>query len=144
MFSNEALHCRAIDIRNRLRLYPAVAIGHANNSGLADRATALTQFLAGVFVLLFAADKGFVNLNVRPHIAIALAAHPCFADTLRRKDVDDLYEDARAIVRKSPVVAIGVAAAVGFALVRLVKSGVEQPPEDEARDATDSTNGAGI
>ena len=47
-----------------------------------------------------------------------------FADTLRTKDVDELFEDARAIVRKSPVVAIGTAAAVGFALVRLVKSGI--------------------
>lgn len=47
-----------------------------------------------------------------------------FADTLRTKDVDELMEDARAIVRKSPVVAIGTAAAVGFALVRLLKSGM--------------------
>lgn len=66
-----------------------------------------------------------------------------FADTLRGKDVDELYDEARALVRKSPAVAIGVAAAVGFALVRLVKSGVERPPEDDV-DATDSTNGAGI
>jgi len=47
-----------------------------------------------------------------------------FADTLRTKDVDELMEDARAIVRKSPVIAIGTAAAVGFALVRLIKSGM--------------------
>ncbi len=44
------------------------------------------------------------------------------------KSVDDLYDDARELVRKSPAVAIGVAAAVGFALVRLVKAGI---PEDE-------------
>lgn len=47
-----------------------------------------------------------------------------FADTLRTKDVDELMDDARAIVRKSPVIAIGTAAAVGFALVRLIKSGM--------------------
>ena len=43
-----------------------------------------------------------------------------FADTLRRKEVDELYDDVRSAVRKSPVVAIGLAAAVGFTLVRLV------------------------
>jgi ElaB/YqjD/DUF883 family membrane-anchored ribosome-binding protein len=46
-----------------------------------------------------------------------------FSDTLRNKDVDELLDDARALVRKSPVIAIGTAAAVGFALVRLLKSG---------------------
>jgi ElaB/YqjD/DUF883 family membrane-anchored ribosome-binding protein len=51
-----------------------------------------------------------------------------YADTLRNKPVDELYDDARNLVRKSPAVAIGVAAAVGFALVRLVKAGM---PEGE-------------
>jgi hypothetical protein len=49
-----------------------------------------------------------------------------FADTLRTKDVDELLDDARAIVRKSPVVAIGTAAAIGFALVRLIKAGLAE------------------
>ena len=48
------------------------------------------------------------------------------ANTLRDKDVDELFDDARNVVRKSPGVAIGVAAAVGFALVRLVKVGLPQ------------------
>jgi ElaB/YqjD/DUF883 family membrane-anchored ribosome-binding protein len=47
------------------------------------------------------------------------------ADTLRRKEVDELYEDLRQTVRKSPGVAIGVAAVVGFTLVRLIKAGFE-------------------
>lgn len=51
-----------------------------------------------------------------------------FSQNIGNKSVDDLYEDARALVRKSPAVAIGVAAAVGFALVRLVKAGM---PEEE-------------
>jgi ElaB/YqjD/DUF883 family membrane-anchored ribosome-binding protein len=46
-----------------------------------------------------------------------------FAGTLRRKEVDELYEDVRTAVRKSPALAIGIAAAVGFTLVRLVKAG---------------------
>ncbi|MFD1787203.1 hypothetical protein ACFSC3_06440 [Sphingomonas floccifaciens] len=48
-----------------------------------------------------------------------------FADTLRDKDIDDLLDDAREFVRKSPGVAIGAAAAVGFVLARLVQSGID-------------------
>lgn len=48
-----------------------------------------------------------------------------FADTLRTKEVDELFEDGRNLVRKSPGVALGVAAVVGFTLVRLIKSGMD-------------------
>ncbi len=47
------------------------------------------------------------------------------ADTLRDKDVDELFDDAREVVRKSPGVAIGAAAIVGFTLVRLIKAGLD-------------------
>jgi ElaB/YqjD/DUF883 family membrane-anchored ribosome-binding protein len=46
-----------------------------------------------------------------------------FADKLEAKEVDDIVEDARQFVRKSPAVAIGAAAAIGFVLARLVRSG---------------------
>lgn len=73
-----------------------------------------------------------------------------FADTLRTKDVDELLDDARAIVRKSPVIAIGTAAAIGFALVRLVKAGLAEgqgdqpgtPPEID-RSPTNTKSGTG-
>jgi hypothetical protein len=61
-----------------------------------------------------------------------------FADTIRRKEVDELYEDVRTAVRKSPVVAIGIAAALGFTLVRLVKAGVSDESDDEAGKGTDA------
>lgn len=48
-----------------------------------------------------------------------------FADQIRAKDVDELLEDARAIVRKSPAVAVGAAAALGFVVARLIQSGLE-------------------
>lgn len=51
-----------------------------------------------------------------------------FADGLRNKDVDELVRDAGAFVRKSPAIAIGAAAAVGFVLARLIKAG--GAPED--------------
>ncbi|MGS1017773.1 hypothetical protein [Allosphingosinicella humi] len=53
------------------------------------------------------------------------------AESLRAKDVDELYEDVRGAVRKSPALAIGAAAAVGFVLVRLVKTGLSGPDEGE-------------
>ncbi|WP_340264141.1 hypothetical protein [Sphingobium mellinum] len=43
------------------------------------------------------------------------------ADTLDSKDVDQLMAEARDFVRKSPAVAIGAAAVVGFVLMRLAK-----------------------
>jgi ElaB/YqjD/DUF883 family membrane-anchored ribosome-binding protein len=46
-----------------------------------------------------------------------------FASKMDAKDVDVLVGEARDFVRKSPAVAIGAAAAIGFALVRLVRSG---------------------
>jgi ElaB/YqjD/DUF883 family membrane-anchored ribosome-binding protein len=46
-----------------------------------------------------------------------------FADKMEAKDVEDIVEDARQFVRKSPAVAIGAAAAIGFVLARLVRSG---------------------
>lgn len=46
-----------------------------------------------------------------------------FASKMDAKQVDDILEDTRQLVRKSPAVAIGAAAAIGFVLARLVRSG---------------------
>ncbi|HEY0086475.1 MAG TPA: hypothetical protein VGB65_11255 [Allosphingosinicella sp.] len=51
-----------------------------------------------------------------------------FADTIRNKEVDDIYQDVSNAVRKSPGVALGVAAVVGFALARVVKAGLSEGP----------------
>ena len=48
-----------------------------------------------------------------------------FSEKLKAKDVDDLVADAREFVKKSPGVAIGAAAAVGFLLARVLRSGVD-------------------
>jgi ElaB/YqjD/DUF883 family membrane-anchored ribosome-binding protein len=47
-----------------------------------------------------------------------------FSTTLRQRDVEELYQDAEDLVRRSPSVALGVAAVVGFTLVRLIKAGI--------------------
>jgi ElaB/YqjD/DUF883 family membrane-anchored ribosome-binding protein len=56
-----------------------------------------------------------------------------FAESLRGKEVDDLFNDATELVKKSPVIAVGAAAAVGFVVARLIKSGV-----DAASETTDA------
>jgi ElaB/YqjD/DUF883 family membrane-anchored ribosome-binding protein len=52
-----------------------------------------------------------------------------FAEGLRGKEVDDLISDATDFVKKSPVIAVGAAAAIGFVVARLIKSGVDAASE---------------
>jgi ElaB/YqjD/DUF883 family membrane-anchored ribosome-binding protein len=47
------------------------------------------------------------------------------AEKVRGKSVDDLIDDTRDFVRNSPAIAIGIAAIAGFALIRLLKTGLE-------------------
>ncbi len=54
------------------------------------------------------------------------------ANSLASKNPDELIEDTRNFVRKSPGIALAGAAIVGFALARLVKSGF-----DDARGRKD-------
>lgn len=55
-----------------------------------------------------------------------------FSEGLKAKELDDLIEDARGFVQKSPAIAIGTAAALGFVLVRLIQSGLAADTEDKA------------
>ncbi|MBV9931422.1 MAG: hypothetical protein JO013_10825 [Alphaproteobacteria bacterium] len=64
-----------------------------------------------------------------------------FADTLRRTEVDDLYENVREAVRKSPGVAIGIAAVVGFTLARLAKAGLDA--QQSGGDGSDGRKSGG-
>lgn len=53
-----------------------------------------------------------------------------FSEGLKAKELDDLIEDARGFVQKSPAIAIGTAAAIGFVLVRLIQSGLAADHDD--------------
>lgn len=53
-----------------------------------------------------------------------------WSEQIKTKDFDDFVNDARDFVKKSPVVAIGVAAALGFVLARVIRAGT-----DSNRDA---------
>jgi ElaB/YqjD/DUF883 family membrane-anchored ribosome-binding protein len=56
------------------------------------------------------------------------------ANRLASKDPDELIDDTRNFVRKSPGVALAGAAIVGFALARLVKSGFSSDDDDDDDD----------
>jgi ElaB/YqjD/DUF883 family membrane-anchored ribosome-binding protein len=49
------------------------------------------------------------------------------SDTLKQKDADQLFEDAKGLIRSSPAIAIAAAAAVGFVVARVVKAGFDTP-----------------
>jgi ElaB/YqjD/DUF883 family membrane-anchored ribosome-binding protein len=55
----------------------------------------------------------------------AASAVADFAGRIRDRSVDDIVDDTRDFVRKSPAIAIGIAAVAGFALIRVVKSGLD-------------------
>ena len=61
----------------------------------------------------------------------AAAAIENTANSIATKDADELIEDTRNFVRNSPGVAIAGAAIVGFALARLLKSGLSNRDEDD-------------
>lgn len=54
------------------------------------------------------------------------------ANSIASKDPDELIEDSRNFVRNSPGVAIAGAAIVGFAIARLLKSGLATNRDDDA------------
>ena len=53
-----------------------------------------------------------------------------FADRLASKDPDELIDDTREFIRKSPGVALAGAAIVGFALTRLLKNGLSSSDDE--------------
>ena len=54
------------------------------------------------------------------------------ANSIASKDADELIDDTREFVRKSPGIALAGAAIVGFALARLIKAGLAKD-EDNTR-----------
>jgi ElaB/YqjD/DUF883 family membrane-anchored ribosome-binding protein len=63
-----------------------------------------------------------------------------FSGALKEKQVDDIIDDAREFVKKSPAVAIGTAAAIGFVLARLVKAGLDGQADKESDKPSNDGN----
>lgn len=64
----------------------------------------------------------------------AAGAVSSFAERMRAKSVDDIVDDTREFVRKSPGIAIGIAAVAGFALMRVIKTGLDDVRGRESGD----------
>lgn len=56
------------------------------------------------------------------------------ANSIASKNADELLDDTREFIRKSPGVAMAGAAIVGFALARLIKNGMAKDESDEPRN----------
>jgi hypothetical protein len=56
------------------------------------------------------------------------------ANSLASKDPDELIDDTRTFVRKSPGVALAGAAVVGFAIARLIKAGLDRGYDDDGSE----------
>ncbi|HET9428552.1 MAG TPA: hypothetical protein VFO69_09360 [Allosphingosinicella sp.] len=70
-----------------------------------------------------------------------------FAGRVREKTIDDLLDDGRSAVRASPGIAIAAAAVAGFALMRVIRTGIEESSSGRSggsrRTNKDTTAGGG-
>ncbi|GGE77446.1 hypothetical protein [Sphingomonas prati] len=62
------------------------------------------------------------------YVRQAGASVTTLSDAIRDKDVDELLDDTRDLVRRSPGIAIGAAAAIGFLVARVAKAGLDPEP----------------
>jgi ElaB/YqjD/DUF883 family membrane-anchored ribosome-binding protein len=65
------------------------------------------------------------------------------ASSLARKDADELIDDTREFVRQSPGVALAGAAIIGFALARLIKTGLAKDEDDDGDNGGGGTKSRG-
>jgi ElaB/YqjD/DUF883 family membrane-anchored ribosome-binding protein len=115
--------------------------------GFADdgksRATGLLEEMAGVI------DDAAKSIDERLGDEYGDYAHRAsgavadFAGRVRDKSVDDLIDDTRDLVRKSPAVAIAAAAVVGFALMRVVRTGLDEIGTGSGRKGGGKSGGSG-
>lgn len=98
--------------------------------GVADdgksRATGLLEDVAGIIEDAARSIDDRLGEDVGDYAHRASTAVSGFAGRVRDKSVDDIIDDTRDIVRRSPAVAIAAAAVVGFALMRVVRTGLDE------------------
>jgi hypothetical protein len=104
-----------------------------------DKATDALDDFANIFEDAARSIDGKVGSQYGDYARKAAQGVAGFSTTLRDKDVEQLFDEARELVRKSPAVAIGAAVAAGFVIARLVKAGMSD--ETEAREGKASKRG---
>src|SRR3569623_95718 len=92
--------------------------GKARGGGVLDELSKMMGDAAGTVDEMVGAQYG-------QYARSAADAVSGFSESLKSKNVDDILADARDFVKKSPAIAIGTAAALGFVLMRLIKSGLD-------------------
>lgn len=100
---------------DKARDYAGKGVNHA--TGALDEAARFLEDTARTIEEKFGPQYGRYGFSAAESVS-------GFAGQLRGKDVDELVEDARELVRKSPALAIGAAVGVGFVLARLAKAGM--------------------
>lgn len=90
-----------------------------------DRATGLLDDISAIIEDAARSIDDRLGQEYGDYAHRASGAVSSFAGKVRDKSVDDIVGDTRDIVRKSPAVAIAAAAVVGFALMRVVKTGLD-------------------
>ena len=94
------------------------------DDGKARATTLLDDFSEVIDEAAGAVDRKFgEDYGEYAHRASAFVSD--FAGKIRTRSVDDILGDTRDFVRKSPGIAIGIAAVAGFMLVRLIKTGLD-------------------
>jgi len=97
--------------------------------GIADegkeKATGLLDDFSEVITEAARSVEGKFGEDYGSYAHRAAGAVSGLAEKVRGKTIDDLLDDTRDFVRKSPAIAIGIAAIAGFALIRLLKTGLD-------------------
>ena len=113
------------------------------------RATGLLEDVAGIIEDAARSIDDRLGGEYGEYAHRASTAVSGFAGRVRDKSVDDIVDDTRDIVRKSPAIAIAAAAVVGFALMRVVRTGLDQAKggngggKSRTRGNADTTAGGG-
>lgn len=90
-----------------------------------DRASGALDQLAQMLTDAASQVDGKLSAQYGGYARNAAEAVQGFSQQIRDQDMDTLMENARGLIRKSPSVAIGAAAAIGFVLARVVQAGVD-------------------
>lgn len=115
-------------VKNDMKNFKDKASDGARNAAERGKEKA-SQAVSGLGKLLrdsASAIDDSVGKNYGDYARTAADSVDGFAEKMSAKDVDDIATDARNFVRKSPAVAIGAAAAIGFVLARLIRSGRDE------------------
>ena len=91
-----------------------------------ERATTLLDDVAGIIEDAAKSIDERLGGEYGDYAHRASTAVADFAGRVRTKSVDDIVDDTRDIVRTSPAIAIAAAAVVGFALMRVVRTGLDE------------------